>query len=176
MSRTLMSSRRTHLAQSFLAAVIAGGFIFAAPAAAQDLGIELGSTAPAVVVQSLDGKSVNLGQYIGKTPMLIEFWATWCPNCRELEPHLKAVHEKYGNQVRFIGVSVSVNQSPERVKAYVAKHGIPGDQLFDRNGKATGAYDVPATSYVVVLDKSGKVVYTGLGGDQDLEAAIKKAM
>ena len=62
------------------------------------------------------------------------------------------------------------------VKAYVAKHGIPGDQLFDRNGKATGAYDVPATSYVVVLDKTGKVVYTGVGGDQNLEAAIKKAM
>ena len=119
---------------------------------------------------------MDLAQYVGKQPVLIEFWATWCPNCRELEPHLKAVHEKYGNQVKFIGVSVSVNQSPDRVKAYVAKHGIPGDQLFDRNGKATGAYDVPATSYVVVLDKSGKVVYTGLGGDQNLEAAIKKAM
>ena len=78
--------------------------------------------------------------------------------------------------MKFVGVSVSVNQSPERVKAYVAKHEIPGDQLFDRNGAATGAYDVPATSYVVVLDKSGKVVYTGLGGDQDLEKAIKKAL
>jgi predicted transcriptional regulator len=76
----------------------------------------------------------------------------------------------------FVGVSVSVNQSPDRVKAYVAKHEIPGDQFFDRNGAATGAYDVPATSYVVVLDKSGKVVYTGLGGDQDLEKAIKKAL
>ncbi|HEY7234930.1 MAG TPA: TlpA disulfide reductase family protein, partial [Gemmatimonadaceae bacterium] len=112
----------------------------------------------------------------GKEPVLIEFWATWCPNCKELEPHLKAVHARYSAQVRFIGVSVSVNQSPERVKAYVAKHGIPGDQFFDRNGAATGAYDVPATSYVVVLDKSGKVVYTGLGGDQDLEKAIKKAL
>jgi thiol-disulfide isomerase/thioredoxin len=145
-------------------------------ASAQDSGIEIGARAPAAKVETLDGKQVDLSQYVGKQPVLIEFWATWCPNCRELEPHLKAVHEKYGNQVRFIGVSVSVNQSPDRVKAYVAKHGIPGDQLFDRNGTATGAYDVPATSYVVVLDKAGKVVYTGLGGDQDLEKAIKKAM
>ena len=152
------------------------GFAPVHNARAQDSGIEIGAKAPPAAVETLEGKQVDLGQYVGKGPVLIEFWATWCPNCRELEPHLKAVHEKYGNQVKFIGVSVSVNQSPDRVKAYVAKHGIPGDQLFDRNGKATGAYDVPATSYVVVLDKSGKVVYTGLGGDQDLEKAIKKAL
>ena len=151
-------------------------FVPVRDARAQDSGIEIGAKAPAAAVETLDGKQVDLAQYVGKQPVLIEFWATWCPNCRELEPHLKAVHEKYASQVKFIGVSVSVNQSPDRVKAYVAKHGIPGDQLFDRNGKATGAYDVPATSYVVVLDKSGKVVYTGLGGDQDLEKAIKKAL
>jgi len=143
---------------------------------AQDSGIEVGAKAPAAAVETLDGKPANLSQFIGKTPVLMEFWATWCPNCRELEPHLKAAHAKYANQVRFVGVSVSVNQSPDRVKAYVAKHEMPGDQVFDKSGAATGAYDVPATSYVVVLDKSGKVVYTGLGGDQDLEKAIQKAL
>jgi TATA-box binding protein (TBP) (component of TFIID and TFIIIB) len=39
----------------------------------------------------------------------------------------------------------------------------------------SGAYDVPATSYVVVVDKTGKIVYTGVGGTQNLEAAIKRA-
>jgi hypothetical protein len=38
------------------------------------------------------------------------------------------------------------------------------------------AYDVPATSYVVVLDKAGKVVYTGLGGKQAIDAALAKAL
>ena len=142
----------------------------------QDSGIEIGTKAPGAAVETLDGKQTDLAQYLGKQPVLIEFWATWCPICHELEPTLKAAHAKYGSQVRFIGVSVSVNQSPERVKAYVAKHGIPGDQLFDRNGNATGAYDVPATSYIVVLDRTGKVVYTGQGSDQDLEKAIKKAL
>jgi thiol-disulfide isomerase/thioredoxin len=150
--------------------------VVASSASAQDMGIEIGSKGPAAAVATLDGKPADLAQYIGKTPVLIEFWATWCPNCRELEPTLKAVAAKYASQVKFVGVSVSVNQSPDRVKAYVAKHAIPGEQYFDTKGAATGAYDVPATSYVVVLDKSGKVVYTGLGGDQDLEKAIKKAL
>jgi thiol-disulfide isomerase/thioredoxin len=143
---------------------------------AQELGIEVGARAPAAGVETLDGKRTDLAQYIGKSPVLIEFWATWCPNCRELEPALIAAQKKYAGRVRFVGVAVSVNQSPERVKAYVRKHGLVHDILYDRRGAATAAYEVPATSYVVVVDSAGKVVYTGLGGEQDLDAAIQKAL
>ena len=144
---------------------------------AQETGLPVGAKAPtSTVVETLDGKSFDIGQYVGKTPMLIEFWATWCPLCKQLEPTMTDVAKKYGNKVKFIGVAVSVNQTPERVKAYAEKHGLPLDVYFDRKGTATDAYDAAATSYVVVVDKAGTVVYTGLGGDQDLEKAIKKAM
>ena len=143
---------------------------------AQDLGISVGTKAPAAVVQSLDGKAVDLASYVGKTPVLIEFWATWCPNCKELEPAMVAAQKKYGARVKFVGVAVSVNQSPELVKRYAAKHALPLEVLFDRTGAATDAYDVPATSYVVVIDRKGTVVYTGQGGTQDLDAAIKRAL
>jgi thiol-disulfide isomerase/thioredoxin len=145
-------------------------------ASAQDLGVQIGTDAPSAKIWTLDGKEADLSQYVGKTPTIIEFWATWCPNCKELEPAWVAAEKKFGKQVKFVAVAVSVNESPERVKAYVAKYQHPGDQYFDTRGNATGAYDVPATSYVVVLNKAGKVVYTGLGGKQDLEAAIKKAL
>ena len=108
--------------------------------------------------------------------MLIEFWATWCPNCRELRPTMDAVAAKYGDRVQFVGIAVSVNENPARVKAFVAKYHLPGVNYFDTDGDASGAFDAPATSYVVVLDRTGKVVYTGLGGKQDLEAAIRKAL
>lgn len=143
---------------------------------AQDLGIQLGSAAPAAKVHTLDGKETDLASLYGKGPVLIEFWATWCPVCAELEPTLVSAAKKYGNQVKFVGVAVSVNETPARVKAFAAKHGLPGEQFFDTKGDATGAYDVPATSYIVVLNKAGKVVYTGQGGKQDLESAIKKAL
>jgi thiol-disulfide isomerase/thioredoxin len=143
---------------------------------AQDMGIEIGSQGPSAKVFTLDGKEADLGQYVGKTPVLIEFWATWCPNCKELEPAMKAAATKYGDKVKFVFVAVSVNQSPEKVKAFLEKHALPGEHYFDTKGNATGAYDVPATSYVVLLDKRGKVVYTGLGGRQNLEAAIKRIL
>ena len=160
-----------------LVAGLLGG-VAAAPATlhAQDVGIEVGARAPAAKVFTLDGKEADLSQYIGKTVTVIEFWATWCPYCKELEPTLLEALKKYGTQVKFVGVAVSVNESPERVKAYVAKHSLPGDHYFDTKGNATGAYDVPATSYVVVINKAGKIVYTGQGGKQNLDAAIKKAL
>lgn len=145
-------------------------------ARAQDVGLEIGTAAPSAKVHTLDGKEVDLSQYIGKSVVVMEFWATWCPSCAELEPHLLQVLKKYDKQVTFVGVAVSVNQNPARVKAYVEKHKLPGEQVFDTKGNATGAYDAPATSYVLVIDKAGKVVYTGLGGKQNLEAAIKKAL
>ena len=149
-------------------------FVPALPA--QESGIEVGTRGPGAALETLDGKAADLGQYVGKTPVLLEFWATWCSSCKQLEPQLKALHGKYGKQIKFVGVAVSVNQSPALVKRYVAKHGMPGAQLYDRKGNATGAYDVPATSYIVVLDRAGKIVYTGLGGDQKLEPAIRRAL
>jgi thiol-disulfide isomerase/thioredoxin len=142
----------------------------------QDLGIDVGAKAPVVVVQSLDGKQVSLGNYIGKTPMLIEFWATWCPNCKELMPTLLDAEKKFGKQVKFVAIAVAINQSPEKVRRWLAAHPLPHDTFYDVEGRAAGAFDAPATSYVVVLDKTGKVVYTGLGGKQDLDGAIRKAL
>jgi thiol-disulfide isomerase/thioredoxin len=147
----------------------------AAPLAAQDSGIPVGSQAPVVEVESLDGKPVDLGQFIGKGPVFIEFWATWCPNCRQLEPQLLAAQKTYAGRVTFIGIAVSINQSPELVRRYVAQHGLQGEQFYDGKGRATDAYDVPATSYVVVADARGRIVYTGVGGKQNLDAAIRKA-
>jgi thiol-disulfide isomerase/thioredoxin len=157
------------------AAVVLAASSIARPAFAQDLGIEVGSKAPVVTVQSLDGKQVDLGQYIGKTPMLIEFWATWCANCRELMPTLLEAEKKFGKKVKFVALAVAINQSPERVRRFIAAHPLPHETFYDTEGKAAGAFDAPATSYVVVLDKTGRVVYTGLGGKQDLETALKKA-
>jgi len=148
----------------------------AAPLHAQELGVAVGTRAPAAAVWTLDGKPTDLSQFVGKGPVLIEFWATWCPNCRALEPQMQAVAKKYAGRLRFVGVAVSVNQTPAAVQRYQVRHPFPGTLVFDRDGAATGAYDVPATSYIVVLDRTGKVVYTGLGAEQQLDAAVRKAL
>jgi len=163
---------------ALLPALSVPGSLFPSPTLqAQETGLPVGAKAPAsTMVETLDGKPFDIGQYIGKTPVLIEFWATWCPLCKQLEPAMVDAAKKYGSKVKFIGVAVSVNETPERVKLYAEKHGLPLEVYFDRKGTATDAYDAAATSYVVVVNKEGTVVYTGLGGTQNLEAAVKKAL
>ena len=162
----------------FAATLFAAALSLGAPRAAfaQDAGLALGTIAPSAMLHTLDGKEVDLARLTSGRPAVIEFWATWCENCEHLLPAMKSAQAKYGKTVKFVAVAVSVNQSAKRVKLYVAKHGVPGEQLFDTTGDATGKWDVPATSYVVVVDRKGKVVYTGVGGDQNIEAAIKKAL
>ncbi len=159
-----------------LLAVAVAAFVPFVPSWSQDLGLKVGAKAPAVALETLDGKPANLSDYIGKQPVVIEFWATWCGNCKQLEPALLKALKQYQGKVQFVGVAVSVNQPQRLVQAYVKKHQLPGTQLYDRTGDASEAYEAPATSYVVVVGKDGLVKYTGLGGTQDIAAAIKKAL
>ena len=156
----------------FIAALI----LMPAAGKAQESGIPVGSKAPSAIVSTLDGKPVDIGSWVGKAPMVIEFWASWCSSCKQLENSFLALEKKYGRRAKFIGVAVSVSQSPARVKAYTQKYKYRHETFFDAEGKATEAYDVPATSYVVVVNRKGDVIYTGLGGKQDLEPAILKAL
>lgn len=166
----------SHRAIAFAAVLVFSSAIAAAPVHAQDGGIAVGARAPSAIVHSLDGKPVDLSSIVGKGPALIEFWATWCPNCKELEPALAAAQKKYAGRVKFVTVAVAINESAERVRRHVAAHNMTQTVVYDATGKAADVYDAPATSYVVLLDRTGRVVYTGVGGTQDLDAAIRKAL
>jgi len=147
------------------------------PAHAQlEAGIAVGAKAPAVTINDLDGRPVELGKLFGSKPVLLEFWATWCPICKGLLPQLDLVRKTFGDRVELLGINVTVNDSKERIRRYLAEHHPPFRVLFDDQGVGTRAYDVPATSFVVVVDRSGKVAYTGSGEDQDLVAAVRKVV
>ena len=167
---------KMRLRHTLLAMSVAVAALGAAPGAAQESGILLGAKAPARTLTATDGKATNLADVIGKRPVLLEFWATWCGNCKELEPRMIAAHKKYAAQVAFFAVAVPINQTLARVQRHVKDHNYAFPMLWDKDGELAADYEVPATSYVVVIDKTGKVVYTGVGGTQDLDAAIKKAL
>jgi thiol-disulfide isomerase/thioredoxin len=142
----------------------------------EDMGIALGAKPSAVTIEDLDGRPADLGAMIGKKPLLVEFWATWCPRCAALMPRLDSAHTRYGAKVEFLAIAVAVNESPASVKRHLAKEPAPFRFLWDANGGAVRAFQAPATSYVVLLDATGKVVYTGLGEDQDLDTALRKVV
>lgn len=180
MARARISSGRT---LALRVAVIVGVFAAGAvspgavrPAAAQQVGLPLGTVPEPVVLEDLEGGSVDLAELIGTKPVLLEFWATWCPLCEALEPTIEAAHARYGDRVEFLIVGVAVNQSPRSVRRHIERDPMPGRVLWDADGAAVRAFKAPTTSYIVVLDAGGKVVYTGTGEDQDIMAAVGRAV
>ncbi len=144
---------------------------------AQDvIGIPVGETPPPVTLESLNGDSVPLSQWIGKKPVIVEFWATWCPICAELLPRMEAAQKKYGDRAAFLVVAVAVNQSKNSVRRHLERDPMPFTFLWDGNGAAVRAFQAPNTSYIAVLDAKGRVVYTGVGADQDIEAVLERTV
>ena len=149
-----------------------------AAAIAQDtrIGIERGTVPAGPTLADIDGGEVDLGKRIGSGPILLEFWATWCENCEALHPQMLEAHERYGDRLAFYAVAVAVGQSERRVRRHLEDHPVPYPTLWDARGEAVRAFETPATSYIVILDAAGRVVYTGLGRDQDIDAAIRTSL
>ncbi len=157
--------------------VALAALLVAAPLMAQDdIGIALGAMPPAVQLEDLDGRATDLTAFVGKKPVLIEFWATWCTNCRALLPRMRTAHQRYGREVAFVVIGVAVNQSRNSVRRHLAEHALPFRFFYDATGSAVRGFQALATSYVVALDARGRVVYTGLGPDQDIEGAVRRAL
>lgn len=152
-------------------------FLLPSIARAQDvIGIPVGQRPPAVTLENLSGDTVSLARWVGKKPVIVEFWATWCPICEELLPRMEAAQNKYGDRVAFVVVAVAVNQSKNSVRRHLDKHPMPFTFLWDGTGAAVRAFQAPSTSYIAVLDAGGTVVYTGVGEDQDIDAALSRAL
>ena len=170
------------MARSLGRALAAGSLALAllAPGAlsAQDaIGLALGTQAPAASVQDLEGKPVQLLDLIkpGK-PALLEFWATWCEQCEQLQPQLDRIQKEMGSQINVVAVAVGVAQTPRRVQRHLEDHNPGYPYVFDARGDAVRKYNAATTSVVMLLDKTGKVVYADVGPEQDLYAAVKKVL
>lgn len=155
-------------------AVIIGLLVAISVSAQEQMGIAYGAVPDSVRIEDLDGVPVDLHRWIGQGPVLFEFWATWCPNCAALEPRMIEWHRQFGDQVAFVAIAVGVNQNPRSIKRHLERHEIPWPTLWDTRGRAVRAFTAFTTSYVVILDAEGKVVYTGSGAGQDLGPALER--
>lgn len=156
---------------------LAALLVFAAlPLAAQDVGLPIGATPAAAVVQDLDGQPVDLSTLTGRKPVVFEFWASWCEVCEALMPKMLQAQQRFGTRVDFVLVGVGVNQSRTSMRRHRDQHHLPFAYYFDNNGAAVRAFMAPATSFVAIVDGRGKVVYTGSGEEQNVEAALTRVL
>ncbi len=116
--------------------------------------------APDFTLQDLDGNSVSLADFRGKVVM-IEFWATWCPPCKDSVPELNELHEKYRDS-SLVFLSISIDDDLEHLKSWVEKNNVKFPVLFDdrKVNQDFGIFTIPTA---VLVDKDGKLIKTHVG-------------
>lgn len=145
---------------------------FTSTAWAQPVALPNGAEAPGLLLERIDGGSLDLSAVIGRKPVLLEFWATWCEKCEALHPHMLDAWEQFSDRVEFVGIAVGVGQGKRGVRRHLDKQPLPFPMTWDGEGEAVRAYEVMLTSTIVVVDATGRVAYTGTGKDQDPVAIL----
>ncbi|MEA3419174.1 MAG: protein disulfide oxidoreductase [Campylobacterota bacterium] len=112
---------------------------------------------PAISVQTIEGKNIDLNSYRGK-PLLIHFWATWCPVCKMETANIERVSEKY--QVITIAVNSGDN---EKIKAFLREQGAGFQVINDDEGNFAGQFSVEVFPTTFIYDSSGKLFFSEVG-------------
>ena len=136
--------------------------------------VSVGQPAPDFSLPSSAGGNVALSQELGH-PVVIDFWATWCNNCRadmRLVAQIAAQHKAQGLRVLL----VDFQESSHTATSFLKGLGIDLPALLDRDGKVAERYGVPGLPVAVFVDRQGKVAAIQLGQLQAAQAAQDVAL
>ena len=114
-----------------------------------------GDLAPNFTLASLDGGTITLADYHGKKPVILDFFATWCPNCRRDMPKLSRWYEQYEDRVEVIGVNLQERDTT--VKRYIESAGISFPIVLDPKAEVARSYGLQFTNYHVLITKEGVI-------------------
>ena len=114
--------------------------------------------APALNLTDAMGRRHNIAESLGRVT-LVNFWATWCPPCVHEIPSMNALAAAYKPE-EFAIVSINFKESPEHVRAFMAKVAVAFPVLMDQDGSASRRWGVFAFPSSFLLDRKGRIRYS----------------
>jgi peroxiredoxin len=135
------------------------------------------SQCPDFHLQDLQGQRVALEDLLGKGPILISFWATWCKPCIKELPHLQEMYDEYREQgFLVIAISEDTPRSLSKVKSFIAGKKYDFLVLLDENNAVQRKFNFRQLPYTVLLDSEGYIHYKRMGYRPGDEAAIEEKL
>lgn len=154
--------------------VILSIVMMALAAGCTDKGAQPGAlAAPDFTLQDMSGKTVKLSDFKGKV-VLLEFWATWCPPCRQAVPGLEVLHQSYKDKGLAI-LAVSMDQGGwDEVASFIKKFHMTYTVLKGTED-VVEHYQVRAIPMMMILNKEGRIAkrYLGMASDEEVEKDVK---
>jgi len=117
--------------------------------------------APDFFLEDLQGKTVNIQDYRGQV-VLLNFWATWCPNCRKEWPSFNILYNQYHTQ-GFVLFRINTKESRETVLKFLEKEPSQLPILLDKKGKVGRLFGVWAHPTTYLIDRQGMVRCRSVG-------------
>lgn len=124
-------------------------------------GIMVGNRAPDFQLNNLEGQAISLEGLQGK-PVILNFWATWCPPCRYEMPFLQAIYDEYASQ-GLVLLEIDIGESLSTVKKYFADNNLSMPALLDSNNQVSSRYAITAIPTTFFIDKNGVIKFKKIG-------------
>jgi thiol-disulfide isomerase/thioredoxin len=117
---------------------------------------------PPFLVDDVDGDVISTAQWRGKV-VIVNFWATWCPPCREEIPEMIDLATRYGDRLQIIGVSEDDDATPAEVREFARNEKINYPIVMGSGGISKEYGGVPALPTSFLVDTNGRVVQKHVG-------------
>lgn len=131
--------------------------------------------APDFTLKDMDEETYTLKSFAGK-PVIINFWATWCPPCRAELPAMNRAWQKVKDKGVAM-VAINVGEDDGTIFAFQADYPIDFTVLLDEDGKTVKRWPVRGLPTTFVLDPQGRIVYRAVGGREwDDDALLQKVL
>lgn len=138
--------------------------------------VEEGEPAPQVDLEMFDGSTRPLSDLYGDRPLIVNFWASWCPPCVTEMPDIEQVHQQLAGRVGFLGINTQDGE--EEARRLVGETGVTYPLAWDREGEifeTFGVFGMPSTFFI---SRDGRVVgrHTGLLTEETLRQEIDELL
>ena len=125
---------------------------------------QVGFLAPDFNLPTLAGEAISMESLRGQ-PVVINFWASWCPPCRSEMPAIQNVHDEYKDQgLVLLGINAANQDSRTDAVDFIEQYGLTFPTLFDAGGQAALDYQVRSLPTTFFIDREGRIQDIIIGG------------
>lgn len=136
---------------------------------------------PSFSLRNLDGDLVSSDDFIGKGPVLLDFWATWCKPCLKNLPKLEKIYQDYAEKgLTVLAINEDGTRSLSKVEPLVNSLGLTFPVLIDEDREIMRLYDVNGLPTSILIDQNKQIVLTlrgyRPGDEQDLKQKLDELL
>lgn len=126
-----------------------------------------------LILENEAGQIVKFESFLGKKPVYLKFWATWCKPCMEQMPHFQHAYEQYGDKIQFVAINIDLNDDAHSVAKVKERFSLSMPLFTDLTAQVAKHYEFMGTPFHVLIDSDEKVIFQGHEADKALDNTLR---